>query len=200
MVTVSRARRSARFPSSVSLVVAMNPCPCGHFGDPRGKCRCSPNIVHAYQQRLSGPLLDRIDLFVELQAVELASLATRSPSESSEVVRGRVVEARRRQEQRGSAAGLGVCNAEIEVDQLERLVPIEPRILGYLARAATACGISARAWFRVIRVSRTLADLEGCEAVTERHVAEALSFRRALAESVPGRTPGQGPSPGLLRA
>jgi magnesium chelatase family protein len=190
IVTVSRARRSARFPSSVSLVVAMNPCPCGHFGDPRGKCRCSPNIVHAYQQRLSGPLLDRIDLFVELQAVELASLATRNPSESSEVVRGRVVEARRRQEQRGASTGLGVCNAEIEVDQLERLVPLDPRVLGYLARAATACGISARAWFRVIRVSRTIADLDGAETVTERHVAEALSFRRALAESAPpGRAP-----------
>jgi magnesium chelatase family protein len=190
VVTVSRARRSARFPSSVSLVVAMNPCPCGHFGDPRGKCRCSPNLVHAYQQRLSGPLLDRIDLFVELQAVELASLAARGEAESSAEVRARVVEARTRQERRGSARGAGSCNAEIEVDQLERLIPLEPAVLGYLARAATACGISARAWFRVIRVSRTIADLEGAEVVTERHVAEALSFRRAIAESMPGRALG----------
>ncbi len=131
--------------------------------------------------------LDRIDLFVELQAVELASLAARGEAESSATVRGRVLAARRQQEERGAAVGAGVCNAEIEVDQLERMVPLAPAVLGYLARAAAACGISARAWFRVIRVSRTIADLEGSDAVSERHVAEALSFRRALAETASGR-------------
>jgi magnesium chelatase family protein len=187
-VTVARARRSARFPSSVSLVVAMNPCPCGHFGDTRGNCRCTPSQVRAYQQRLSGPLLDRIDLFVELQSVDLTALVGPSSAEPSADVRARVVAARERQAARASGLGRSLSNAEIEVDTLERLAPLPPKVLKFLAHAAEVCGISARAWYRVVRVARTIADLAGEDEIDVPHVAEALSFRRALRDpSASGR-------------
>ena len=182
-VVVARARRSARFPASVSLVVAMNPCPCGHFGDSRGICRCTPAQVRAYQQRLSGPLLDRIDLFVELQSVELGALAGQSTAEGSQPVRARVLAARAMQEARTARVGGPICNAEIELDSLERHASLKPPVLKFLARAAEVCGISARAWYRVVRVARTIADLDGATEISERHVGEALSFRRAMRDA-----------------
>lgn len=176
-VVISRSRRSVRFPSSVMLVLAMNPCPCGHLGDSRRACRCTPAIVRAYQQRLSGPLLDRIDLYVELPAVAHEELGDARPSESSEAVQARVLGARRRQEER---QGEGLANADLDLGRLEAVAALGPTEARYLARTAKALGISARAWHRVLRVARTVADLEGVERVGAAHLAEAMSYRRAF--------------------
>ncbi len=179
-VTISRSRRSLRFPSSVMLILATNPCPCGHFGDARRACKCTPAQVRAYQQRLSGPLLDRIDLYLELAPVAHDDLCGLSPSESSTVVQQRVIEARERQEGRN---GTGVSNADLDLTKLEAVAPLGASESRFLARAGKALGISARAWHRVLRVARTVADLEGAARVQTKHLAEALSYRRGFMAS-----------------
>jgi len=191
-VTVARARRSVTFPSAVMLVLATNPCPCGHLGDPRHACRCTPAQVRAYQQRLSGPLLDRIDLHVELRPVATEALAGNAHETTSAEVQARVVAARVLQYARnGTPRGRGdvpkvgvadaVPNADLDLESLDRVARLGPDESRFLARAGDALGISARAWHRVLRVARTIADLEGAERVTSAHLAEALAFRRALA-------------------
>lgn len=182
MIAIARVGRSVRFPSSVMLVVALNPCPCGHLGDPRQRCRCTPGQVQAYQARLSGPLLDRIDLSVELSPVEHEQLADVCDPESTDVVRARVVAARERQRERAvqGALGLAPLNADLGLGELDKAVPLGARERRFLGRVARDLGISARAWHRAIRIARTIADLASAERVEEGHLAEALSYRRAL--------------------
>lgn len=179
-VLISRVRRSLRFPSSVLLILAMNPCPCGFQGDGRKRCKCTPTQVRGYQQRLSGPLLDRVDLFVELQAVEHEQLAAASGAESSAVVQARVMQARHLQRHRNGH----MLNAELDLERLERVAPLKPEQARFLARAGEHLGISARAWHRVVRVARTIADLAGSEGIEITHLSEALQLRRALTGSV----------------
>jgi magnesium chelatase family protein len=155
------------------LVGAMNPCPCGHFGDRLRACRCPPGIVDRYQQRLSGPLRDRFDLHVDMQAVPYDDLRATSPQESTAAVRARVSEARRRQLTRQT-----VLNGRLEGRALRTACAIEDDDAdALLAKGATQLGLSARAVTRVLRVARTIADLSGAEAIRRVHLAEALQFR-----------------------
>jgi len=183
VVRVSRSRRSVVFPASFSLLAAMNPCPCGHAGDPTRPCRCGKSRIEAYQQRISGPLLDRIDIHVALSGVPPEELASRPEGEPSSDVRKRVVAARARQAERNRAGEGSVTNAGLDLEGLEHHAPLGPEESLYLARAGRRLGISARAWHRIVRVARTVADLGGAERITRAHLAEALTYRR--------RAPGQ---------
>jgi magnesium chelatase family protein len=174
-VDVSRARRRARFPARFQLVAAMNPCPCGHLGDPRGRCRCTPDQVARYRGKLSGPLMDRIDLVLEVPALSAAELQATTPGEASATVRARVMRARER-----ALARQGVCNAELAGAALQAHATPDAEGGQVLARAVARLGLSARGHDRLLRLARTLADLAGCEHIGRAQVAEAVQYRRPL--------------------
>jgi magnesium chelatase family protein len=176
-VSVARANAHVTFPANVQLVAAMNPCRCGHLCDPALACARAPRCAADYQAKVSGPLLDRIDLHVEVQAVSAADLVLPPPAEGSAEVAARVAEARSVQTDRYAGTSIRT-NAEVDGDLLEAVgTPDEPgRKL--LAQAAEAMRLSARGYTRILRVARTIADLAGSEGVGRIHVAEALSYRR----------------------
>ena len=173
-ITVSRALRSLAFPARFVLVAAMNPCPCGYFGDPRRACKCTPQQTARYHNRLSGPLRDRIDLIVEVEAVPIVQLTEGPPGESSAAVRARVLAARERQLARRGRARV---NANLTGTELKKFAPLDAACRRLLERSAERLHMSARAFHRVIRVSRTIADLSGVEAITLDHLGEALQYR-----------------------
>ncbi len=179
-ITITRARCTVDFPSSVQLVAAMNPCPCGHRGDPRRTCTCSNLAVERYWSRLSGPMLDRFDLVLEVGAVSFGEMIGEAPAEASAEVRGRVTRARLRQEAR---AGPGRCNARLSPSQLKQHCAMGPRGERILEAAVERMGLSARAMQRVIKVARTIADLEAAEQMEPPHLAEAIAYRRLLREA-----------------
>jgi len=174
-VTISRAARQADFPARFQLIAAMNPCPCGQLGSPLQACRCSPDEAARYQSRLSGPLLDRIDLQVEVPAVPLATLAQAADGESSALIAARVAAARERALQRQ-----GVLNHALSGDALERHAALDAAGAAFLESAAQRLGWSARGYHRVLRVARSIADLAGSEAITLPQLAEAIQYRRVL--------------------
>lgn len=174
-ITVSRARRRAEFPACFQLVAAMNPCPCGHHGDPLRACRCTPDQIARYRARLSGPLLDRIDLVVEVPAIAPDALVRSPAGESSAVVRGRVDAARIAQ-----LARQGCANAGLPAGEVERHCQPDAGGEALLRQAMQRLKLSARAYHRVLRVARTLADLAGAERPGAAHVAEAIQYRRSL--------------------
>lgn len=173
-ITVSRAARQSDFPARFQLVAAMNPCPCGYLGDSSGKCRCTPDQVLRYRGRISGPLLDRIDLQLFVPRVERETLtAAATPSaETSEQVRARVVAARERQLQRQ-----GKPNAALGPKELEQHCRPEPAAQTLLETAMTRLSLSARAYHRVLKVARSLADMEAVTVIGKAHVAEAVRYR-----------------------
>jgi len=174
-ISIARANRTVEFPARFQLVAAMNPCPCGHLGHPVRACRCTPEQVSRYQSRLSGPLLDRIDLQVEVPMLPPEVLSRAPEGESSAEVAERVKATRALQWQRQ-----GCLNAELDAAGLDRHACLQPAALQLLNQAATKLGWSGRAQHRVVRVARTLADLQAQASVAPAHVAEAIQFRRAL--------------------
>jgi magnesium chelatase family protein len=172
VVHLARSTVQAEFPARALLVTAMNPCPCGWAGDSSGRCACPSETIARYQSRVSGPLLDRIDLHVGLQRVPAADMARKASSEGSAEVRARVLAARERQISRQ-----GVPNAHLEPAQLSSFVQASPEALALLERAGERLALSARAMHRVLRVARTLADLDARASVSDRDIGEALAFR-----------------------
>jgi magnesium chelatase family protein len=174
-VTVARVGATVRFPASFILVAAMNPCPCGYHGDPVRECLCTPPQVKRYRGRISGPLLDRIDLHIEVPRVYGGELIADGAGEPSRIIRGRVLAARTRQAAR--AGTLAATNAVVPARLLRRLSRLDAGASSLLREAMDRLALSARAHDRVVRVARTIADLEGQAAVTAAHVAEAIQYR-----------------------
>ncbi len=173
-VCISRAAGKVSLPAAFMLVAAMNPCPCGHLGDRRNPCRCSPDQVRKYRARISGPLLDRIDLHVEAPALGIEELQAAKPGEASAPIRARVVSARRIQEAR---LGPGLCNARMSSKALREHCVLDGELSGTLRCAMERLGLSARAYDRILKVSRTLADLEGTARIGRAHLMEAIQYR-----------------------
>ncbi len=175
-VTISRVNGSVTYPCSVMLVAAMNPCPCGYFGHPTRKCTCSPGAVDRYLGRISGPLLDRLDIHVEVEPVKFDELSSREKAESSAAIRERVNRAREVQNRR--FAGMGItCNARIPAAMLHEVCTITDTAQKLMRTAFTQLGLSGRAYDRVMKVARTIADLEGYEEIQPQHAAEAIQYR-----------------------
>lgn len=172
-ILISRAARQADFPARFQLIAAMNPCPCGYAGDPSGRCRCNPDAVLRYRARVSGPLLDRIDLHVEVPRVPAEQLRASQASESSDRVRQRVISTRALQLQRQ-----GASNADLQGQTLNRHAALSTAELRLLDQAVERLGLSARAHQRILRVARTIADLAGSERIEAPHLLEAIGYRK----------------------
>ncbi len=178
VVTISRAQGSLTFPANFMLVAAMNPCPCGYYGDPVRPCTCSLGLVTRYQHRISGPLIDRIDLFVEVPRVDYEKLMSFTDAEASEAVQARVEAARQQQRQRFASRHVGMaCNAEMTPVEVRATCGLEPAAQALLRAAMERMQLTARAFHRVLKVARTIADLAGAETIGSAHLAEALQYR-----------------------
>jgi magnesium chelatase family protein len=176
-VTISRAAGTLTFPSRLMLVAAMNPCPCGYYGDPKRQCRCSVRQIENYRQRISGPLLDRIDLHVEVPLVDFRELSAAAPSgESSAVIRQRVIAARQIQNERFKKSGQ-TTNSAMNARQVRQHCQLDAQSTSYLEQAMEDMNFSARAHDRILKVARTLADLEGAANIRPTDILEAIQYR-----------------------
>ncbi len=176
MITIARTQMTLSFPSSFVLVAAMNPCPCGYAGDPKRDCLCTPAQIQRYLSRISGPLLDRIDLQVAVPRVQYRELTEETSVEGSASIGERIVRARKLQQARLADDGVSV-NARMSPRQLDRHCRLDAGCSQLLESAVNRLGLSARGWSRVLKVSRTIADLEGVETIKTKHVAEAIHYR-----------------------
>lgn len=173
-VTISRASGSVTYPAEFMLVCAMNPCKCGWYGDPSGRCKCSEFAVENYRSRISGPLLDRIDIVVEVPGVHFEDLRRREEAEPSTEIRKRVNAARDIQNRR---FGGRICNARMGPEELRRYCALSPESAGLMKNAFDTMGLTARSYDRILKVARTVADLDGSEEIQPQHVAEAVQYR-----------------------
>jgi len=176
VVTIARAAMSLTFPARFMLAAAMNPCPCGFFNDPSRDCTCTPPIIQRYVSKISGPLLDRIDIHIDMPAVKYRELREDAAGEGSEQIRARVVGARQRQLRRYQGEKI-YCNAQLSPRQIRKYCNIPVECERLLESAMTRLGLSARAHDRILKVSRTIADLEGTESIEVPHISEAIQYR-----------------------
>jgi magnesium chelatase family protein len=191
VVTIARAAASVTFPCRFMLVAAMNPCPCGYYGDAVKACTCAPSTVTKYQKRISGPLLDRIDIHVEVPRVDYQKLSSDRLGESSDCIRGRVEAARQMQTERFTdkrESGVGnrnsntripdvICNADMRVGEVRLFCKLDEAGESLIRAAMGQMNLSARGYHRVLKLARTIADLAGCEQIEAAHLAEALQYR-----------------------
>ena len=175
-VTISRVSGAVTYPAEFMLVCAMNPCKCGWFGDVSGRCSCSEQSVRSYRSRISGPLLDRIDIVVEVPAVHFEDLRRRAEAEPSADVKGRVDNARAVQHDRYGLDS-GVCNARMKPEHLRKYCALDEPCAGLMKQAFEAMGLTARSYDRILKVARTVADLDGSETIAPQHLAEAIQYR-----------------------
>lgn len=173
VICISRAARQAEFPARFQMIAAMNPCPCGYLGDPGSKCRCTAEQVQRYRMRISGPLLDRMDMHVEVPRVPTADLQTNAVAESSADIRCRVLKARDTQWQRQ-----GKCNARLQSSEIDQWCALDRDAQVLMARAMQKLSLSARAYHRILKVARSIADLDGSEHLRSNHVSEAIALRK----------------------
>lgn len=176
-ITVARVRCSVEYPASFMLVASMNPCPCGYYNHPTKACVCTPGQVQKYLNRISGPLLDRIDLQIEVTPVDFEEMADSRPGESSAAIRARVIRARQRQEERFANVQGIYCNAQMNSKLLNLYARPDAQGLALLKNAMNRLNLSARAYDRILKVARTIADLEDCEHISPQHLAEAIGYR-----------------------
>ncbi len=176
-VTIARAAASLTFPCDFMLVAAMNPCPCGYYGDAKRTCRCTPLQIQTYRNRISGPLLDRIDLHIEVPSVRYQDLAAAAGGDPSETIRRRVTAARARQQARFKGLRRVRCNAGMRARELQKHAALAPECQGLLKMAIAELHFSARAYDRILKVARTIADLEAAPDIRPEHVSEAIGYR-----------------------
>lgn len=176
-ITISRARYTTDYPASFMLVASMNPCPCGYHGHPTHPCICNPGQIMRYMGKISGPLMDRIDIQIEIVPVPFEKISEAAPGEPSAAIRERVIKARKIQEERFKDEPGVYCNAQMTTSLLHKYAQPDAQGLNLLRTAMTKLNLSARAYDRILKVSRTIADLEGCKSIQPQHLAEAISYR-----------------------
>ena len=181
-VRIARAKQTVEYPASFMLVAAMNPCPCGHYNDPTHECTCTPSMVHKYMNRISGPLLDRIDIQVEITPVPFTELNRQQPGEHSADIRERVIHARQIQAQRFSGT-IVHCNAQMTSKMMRQYCTLDTQCNNMLRIAMERLGLSARAYDRILKLARTIADLDPRSTIDQpqpinlTHLSEAISYR-----------------------
>lgn len=176
-VTISRAKVSIDYPANFMLVASMNPCPCGYYNHPEKECVCGPGIVQRYLSKISGPLLDRIDLHVEVVPVSFDEMTANRKTETSAEIRERVVKARDKQSERFKSREEIYCNAMMSSNMVKEICQINDAGRSLLKTAMERLGLSARAYDRILKVSRTIADLAGSDGIHVEHLAEAIQYR-----------------------
>jgi magnesium chelatase family protein len=176
LVTISRASGTLTFPANFQLIAAMNPCPCGYFGDPTHRCSCTPALVTRYQKRISGPLLDRFDIHIDVPRVEYEKLASDRVGEASPAIRQRIIAARARQQARFNGSGLS-CNADMTPAHIREFCELDDASKSLMRSAMSQLGMSARAFHRVLKLARTIADLAGTDRIQAAYLAEAIQYR-----------------------
>lgn len=177
LITIARAKYTITYPASFMFVASMNPCPCGYYGDPTHVCVCSPGQIQRYMNKISGPLLDRIDIQCEITPVPFKDISKAQPGEPSSAIRERVIKARQRQELRYKDIPGVHCNAQMTERMIHQYAEPDEAGISLLRMAMERLNLSARAYNRILKVARTIADIEGSEQLQPSHLAEAISYR-----------------------